>query len=833
MDTLQMSILGSNAEFTCLQQVSPCIDLTDTPLPGSLPGPLITNPNVYVTSSVSQHFYSEIQFDLANNFWGVDFQFGNNASGIEIRQGIAHLIDKSAFTANDPNIAGVSLPLDNPMPSDNGGLLSPNPCVWDSSFVETGSNCAVGKLGGTSYHLAAATGVNYPWQPALGSADFCAASQHFINAGLASGKDSTTCVLKGVSPAVTTHTVNIFVRSDSPPRLDLGRSLAQVICALFGQGFVNGCSPYLTETEAPITGFPGFFPCTSSTICNLGTFGMYTGAFDDVFPFDASLYFIYNSRFVSGSPSVQPPNGPCSSQAVPSSSPANYMFLCNTNYDSLTNQMEFAPYLSLPGCDPVVGSTSNSPPVACTGQLSAISAGVEAQDQFGKGAYTIPIYTSTARFGYLSNWQRVINGDGVGIPNYFTWLNAYSPNAALPGTIRQGFAQTTRSVNPYVATTLWDSYMVGNIYDSLTVTNPLNAAQQIDWMGYLNTNPLPPIALTYTPPAGTVSTFRFTLRSDIFFQDGRKVTAFDVAFSYLSLKATGAFAGGGAAPMIGITILGATQFDIGVNAVGPFTLQSLFGLPILPGAYWTNAGSSAWNGGINACTSTGATCYPAQYSLSTSSGPVTCALACTSFPAAMMTVNPADTVPSFDPIQSHVFVGSGPWKCGTVTSVGSGTCSSSGTENPPLGGSYSISRFGTGLSPGSSVSGIYFRSNGNLALWTWSEDDGDITHDFLTFSIVASCFGQPASGSSNCLHWEMGIGGCGGSPTSPCQIGLGQISIVNRFVGLNWVAPFNWQTAPPTGISGFAPILYEDGFILNPASVAGCLQAFPVGGYDC
>src|SRR5712692_4726069 len=320
MDTLQMSILGSNAEFTCLQQVSPRIDLTDTPLPGSLPGPLITNPNVYVTSSVSQHFYSEIQFDLANNFWGVDFQFGNNASGIEIRQGIAHLIDKSAFPANDPNIAGVSLPLDNPMPSDNGGLLSPNPCVWDSSFVETGSNCAVGKLGGTSYHLAAATGVNYPWQPALGSADFCAASQHFINAGLASGKDSTTCVLKGVSPAVTTHTVNIFVRSDSPPRLDLGRSLAQVICALFGQGFVNGCSPYLTETEAPITGFPGFFPCTSSTICNLGTFGMYTGAFDDVFPFDASLYFIYNSRFVSGSPSVQPPNGPCSSQAVPSSS---------------------------------------------------------------------------------------------------------------------------------------------------------------------------------------------------------------------------------------------------------------------------------------------------------------------------------------------------------------------------------------------------------------------------------------------------------------------------------------------------------------------------------
>jgi len=828
MDTLQVSIIDSNTQFTCLQAVNPCIDLTDTPLTPCTVCPLITAPNVYVTSPMSQHFYSEIQFNLANNFWGIDFQLGNNASGIQIRQGIAHLIDKSAFTAN--NIAVTSAPIDNPLPSNNGGLLSPNPCGWDSSFLETGSNCAVGKPGGTSYHLAAATGVNYPWQPALGSMDFCASAQHFINAGLASSKDSTTCVLKGISTTVPTHTVNIFVRNDSPPRLDLGRSLAQEICALFGQGFVNSCSPYLTENEGPITAFPGFGTFCTSTICNFRTWGMYTGAYDNVFPFDASLYFIYNSRFVSGVPSVQPPNGPCSSQSVPSSSPANYMFLCNTIYDSLTNQMEFAPYLALPGCDPIVGSASNNPPAACTGQLSAIGAGIQAEDQFGKGAYTIPIYTSTAQFGYLTNWQRVINGDGVGIPNYFTWLDAYSPNPAVLGTVRQGFAQSTRSLNPYVASTLWDSYIIGNIYDSLIATNPLNGGQSIDWMGYLNTNPYPPIALPYIPPAGTVSTFRFTLRSDLFFQDGRKVTAFDAAFSYLSLKASGASTGSGSTPMTGITILGPTQFDIGVNAVGPFTLQSLFGLPILPGAYWTNAGMSAWNAGVATCTSQGASCYPAQYTLGSPSGPTVCALSCTSFPATMMNVNPADTSPTFDPIQNHVLVGSGPWKCGLITSAGSGNCSSSGTQNPPIGGSYTLTRFGMGLTPASSPSSIYFRSNGNLALWTWSEDNGDFTHDFLTYSILASCFGQS---SSNCLHWEMGIGGCGGTLTNPCRIGVGQISIVNRYVGQNWVAPFNWQTAPPTGIGGFAPILYEDGFTLNPASIAGCSVAFPAGGYDC
>jgi hypothetical protein len=505
------------------------------------------------------------------------------------------------------------------------------------------------------------------------------------------------------------------------------------------------------------------------------------------------------------------------------------MLLCNTNYDSLTNQMEYSPYLSLPGCDPVVGSTSNNPPVGCTGQLSAIAAGVQAEDQFGKGAYTIPIYTSTVQFAYLSNWQRVVNADGVGIPNYFTWLDAYSPNPAMPGTIRQGFAQTTRSVNPYIATTRWDQYMVGNVYDSLTVNNPLNDAQQIDWMGYLNANPIPPIALPYTPPAGTVSTFRFTLRPDIFFQDGRKVTAFDVAFSYLSLKTTGAFAGTGAAPMTGITILGPTQFDIGVSGVGPFTVQSLFGLPILPGAYWTTVGASAWNRAINGCSLPGNTCYPAQYATITSSGPITCALSCTNFPATMITVNPADTVPTFDPIQNHVFVGSGPWECGTVMSAGSGSCSSSGGENPPMGGSYVLSRFGKGLAPASSVSGIYFRSNGNLAAFLWSQDNGDITHDFLNFSVVASCFGAPVTPTGPCAHFQQGIGANGG----PIPVGLSQVAIVDRFVAVNWVAPFQWASTPPLGIIPLPPVLYENTITLNPASIVGCIAPYPAGGYDC
>jgi len=79
----------------------------------------------------------------------------------------------------------------------------------------------------------------------------------------------------------------------------------------------------------------------------------------------------------------------------------------------------------------------------------------------------------------------------------------------------------------------------------------------------------------------------------------------------------------------------------------------------------------------------------------------------------------------------------------------------------------------------------------------------------------------------------MGIGGCGGTMTNSCPIGLEQISIVNRFIGVNWIAPFDWHTSPPFGIIPLNAVLYENTLTLNPASVASCATPYPAGGYDC
>src|SRR6266699_1572730 len=486
-DTFQATIFtDESSEFTNIQTSSPSIDLTDWPLTPDLTGPFTTSPNFLITSTISAAGNFEAEFMLAANFWGVSMNFGNSTAGINIPQGIWHVLNTAKFASAEPALAGQAVALDSPNPSDNvGGLLPVNPCNWDSAFPETFSNCSNPPAGGLAYHLGTAAGAGgFVWNQAPGSADLNAAAQHFVTAGIATGFNPTTSVLTGISSAALSNPVNFFIRNDNTPRLDLGNSMAEQICYLFTGAYTVPCG-YLTVTRGPITAFPA----------------------------------------------IKSPTGPCSASSVPTVSAPDYMYVCDPVYDSLTNQMEFASSLS-----------------------SALNFGAQAETRFGNHAYTIEVFQQNEQFGYQNNgWIRADNNAGSGLPNFWTWLNAWNPSPVVPGTLRQGFKQTTSSVSPFIDSTVWDAYIVGNIYDSLAVTNPTSGGQLIYWMA-LSVNQLPNSGLTYTPPGPscsvdptkcTTQTFRFTLRSDMFFQDGRKVTSFDVAFSYLALKGTGAFAGGG------------------------------------------------------------------------------------------------------------------------------------------------------------------------------------------------------------------------------------------------------------------------------------------------
>ena len=129
MDTLLNTIFtDETAEFTDIQSTSPSIDLTDWQLTPDLLSTFTTSSNFYITQAISEHGYFEIEFMLANNFWGCNMQFGNSQCGTLIRQGISHLLDKVKFSNGEPSIAGTAAALDNPVPS-SAGLSPANPCT--------------------------------------------------------------------------------------------------------------------------------------------------------------------------------------------------------------------------------------------------------------------------------------------------------------------------------------------------------------------------------------------------------------------------------------------------------------------------------------------------------------------------------------------------------------------------------------------------------------------------------------------------------------------------------------------------------------------------------
>src|SRR5207249_2490983 len=115
------------------------------------------------------------------------------------------------------------------------GLLQPNPCAWDSSNPESGTNCVVGSPGGTTYHLASATGANgFGFLPAPGSPDMNAAAAHFVAAGIATGCDGGTGTASCVSS--TDSRLSGFSSPNNVPNLFVMGGDANPTLHLYGFG---------------------------------------------------------------------------------------------------------------------------------------------------------------------------------------------------------------------------------------------------------------------------------------------------------------------------------------------------------------------------------------------------------------------------------------------------------------------------------------------------------------------------------------------------------------------------------------------------------------------
>src|SRR5713101_2921814 len=458
--------------------------------------------------------------------------------------------------------------------------------------------------------------------------------------------------------------------------------------------------------------------------------------------------------------------------------------------------------------------------------LSAVSAGYLAEREHARLVLTLPVFGGIDTFAYLAPptaganpWLRIINQVGIGATaNFWTWLNAWNAGSQ---TLNVGFSETPDKLNPLSASTVWDLYIYGNIWDSLfasptpyfagAVSDSSNGGL-IDWLTNRHQFPVLNAALGYTPPAGTIETLRAFLNPAATFHDGQPLTAFDVAMSYNFLIKDGSFQAGGLLGIVsGITILGPYEFDINLSQE-PFSEAGLGGVTIIPGHLWSNCNSVAgWNSFVSSQT------FPLIVPIGITG--TACSLG-----GAMDSVHTSVT---FDPVSSGLLVGSGPWECqgtsgGNVGKPGIG-CTSSGSQSATGNGAYTLTRNGCTIisaapgitcvnpaspvslvvppgtpftapapavdctaspaapappnctTPSGTVQSTYFRSPSTFARYIWTGIAGNSfsNNGFSVVSQLSTCSQFAGTAyqaspplSTTCLPYENGIGSTGAQADS-------------------------------------------------------------------
>jgi peptide/nickel transport system substrate-binding protein len=135
------------------------------------------------------------------------------------------------------------------------------------------------------------------------------------------------------------------------------------------------------------------------------------------------------------------------------------------------------------------------------------------------------------------DWLGVVNIDGYGLDNGYTFLNLY-PNSSETQwgdggnmTIRYAFKTLDiRMLNPLYAEWVWDWIVLGMIYDSLLTRNPYNLAEIKPWLASDYK-----VDIYEHPIYGTCTKVRFTLRDDIFWADGTPLTVADVMYTFVEM----------------------------------------------------------------------------------------------------------------------------------------------------------------------------------------------------------------------------------------------------------------------------------------------------------
>jgi ABC-type transport system substrate-binding protein len=786
------------------------LDITDLVNDGLVP-PYSTwpgydaNPDFNLSPAQGSGDWQGLYFNGASSTWqawGCNWQYYNSACGIEMRQAFAHLIDRPNFDksyyggTNGASPVWDDVPGNKVFPDHNpfeGGSCPtmPNTAVLGCIFESPASNfCSwdtidnSGCTSSTGPYLVNST-ISPNGFPAIPSGpipscpasntnpaawsncnnDFALAAEHMVMAGIATGMDPKTYQIGNFLTRVAgiqAHPLRDCVRT-SQPRLAMGDGWDAALNNLFGAGGASaysGAGAVAGPVSAIIHGdivFCGFDRAFTEISSPVDDWDMYTYGYSNPTPFPSYLYTQFSTAFsfngidgtglgptwcggTAGSDVDQPTNptftcldgrtGPGISTPL-----LGCVFLCTTR----NNQVD-TPLLS-------AQSTSLT---STYENLIALNHG-SALDVLGQDVASIPVHslnfrtpaltavaglTNTLTLGYSSDAVFLLAHDNTG----YTPLD---PKYAFDGglstdTIRWGQSSTINSLNPYNAETVQEFQTLGLVYDSLFLPNPTSPSEIYCEM-----------CQTYSIALVNGNTqISVELRQNLEFQDGTRINARDIAFSYLTLRDQSIVLSGALPPFKGVILSGTDPLSLILteNGQSVSTLINLSGVPIMPINRW------ACPPGVN-----GASCTPDKYTAPgfyTTTNGLQGSPPGTTLPSVDFSKG-GPLSPGYDPIVDNNFIGSGPFMCAdnlfgtTPTHVGGG-CTTSGIGQTESGGNIELTNYNR-VAPGP------LQLNDPFAQYVHSDDPNWSKYPTTPGHTAVAESGQQqefswASNSTNALH---------------------------------------------------------------------------------
>jgi len=733
------------------------LDLTDWPVSKAKFSGYDSNPDFLLTPGQGQYGMYGIDFNYASSTWpawGCDFQHGNSPCGIEIREAMAHLVDRQAFV-NDGPLGGAGQGLADPSPAAKDPSASPLPTQvsWDTLIGQNISGI-VHPPDVSAFHIAASPG----GFAAVGSPDFCAARDHLIAANIGLRDVNHDCVIDATSPGIANivaHPIRFMIRSDDVFRQALGIGLSNALNQIFG-GFVVSTTIANIAQLGPIV-------FVSAPEGATDDWDMYTFGWSLPGPFPDHLLQLYYSSAASNQ---------CG--GVQNGSALNYGFACISSFDSYVN----------------AASQTADIGTFKTKTLAAFN-------EWGKHVGNIPSFSRGIRIAALRTLAGAVNQRGASYPNGWTLLNGHNDTSYTPSnplyrfgggsnTIRWGQRQGTTVLNPFKAQTLWEFNVIGEVYDTVFAPSPIQPANILCWM-----------CNNYKQSVDVQGNTHFLvqLKTNLRWQDGVTLNASDIKFSLLNYRdVPAAVLSGNVAQLLGVTIYSSSLVDIKMQGQSISHIVNLAGIPIIPKHIWELPGDKMY-GDVGKAD-------PAKTSLSydvinagafIGSGPYVCK---SLFPPDAGRIGTGCTRNSDGSRGGQAL---GPQ--GGILLYPYDRTSEVGNVDPFLQcfRNYNAA-WGTGT--GTAV------QSGQYQEFRWADKYGNATVTLSDVASVAFCYGKTsASGCADYTYWLRPAL----HPGTPTTIGAEVNVVVSHFED-TWVWPFSWSGDPASqpgltleNIQPFAP----------------------------